>query len=70
MSGEEGEKPEGREGKNGRRGGGRRGRGSKMIVNMGGGGWVCTFKIRGRGDGREGKQNDSEYGRGRVSVYF
>ena len=31
-----------------------------MIVNMGGGGWVCTFKIRGRGDGREREQNESE----------
>ena len=41
-----------------------------MIVNMGGGGWVCTFKIRGRGNGREGKQNDREYGRGRVGVFF
>ena len=45
-------------------------RGSKMIVNMGGGGWVYTFKIRGRGDGREGKQNDREYGRGRVGLFF
>ena len=41
-----------------------------MIVNMGGGGWVYTFKIRGRGDGREGKQNDREYGRGRVGLFF
>ena len=32
----EGEKPEGREGKKGRKGG-RRGSGSKMIVNIGGG---------------------------------
>ena len=35
--GEKGEKPEGGKGKKGRKGGGRRGRGSKMIVNMGGG---------------------------------
>ena len=25
---------------------------------------MCTFKIRGRGKGRDGKQNDCEYGRG------
>ena len=31
-----------------------------MIVNMGGGRWVYTFKITEMGDGREGKQNDSE----------
>ena len=42
--GEGEEKGEVGRGKRGERGG-RRGRGSKMIVNMGGGGWVCTFKI-------------------------
>ena len=62
-------KTRGEGGKKGKEGGEER-KGSKMIVNMGGGGWVCTLKIRGRGDGREGKQNDSEYGKGRVSVYF
>ena len=44
--------------------------GAKWLWIWEGGGWVCTLKIRGSGDGREGKQNDSEYGRGRVSVYF
>ena len=55
-----GGKTRGGEGKKGEEGGGRRGRGSKMIVNMGGGRWVYTFKITEMGDGREGKQNDSE----------
>ena len=45
-------KTRGEGGKKGKEGGEER-KGSKMIVNMGGGGWVCTLKIRGRG-GREG----------------
>ena len=36
-----------------------------MIVNMGGGRVGVYFENK-----REEKQNDSEYGRGRVSVYF
>ena len=35
-----------------------------MIVNMGGGRVGVYFKNKRKGERREGKQNDSEYGRG------